>query len=371
MLRTGDDRIYFKGLDALRFLAFINVFIAHVFDLSVGPLENNSIYVLIKKYSHYGVYGVYFFFVLSGFLITYLLISEKENLKKVNIPFFYIRRSLRIWPLYIVALLIGFVIVPQYYFAIYGRTMETVAVWPYLMFLSNLFSSPESVALMVLWSIAVEEQFYLVWPFVVQFIPKKFFLWIIIAMVVGSYIWRSFIVESMAYAHTIGCLNELGLGGILAYLCYYKKESLKPFIEMKRSVIVLIYILGTVFFVTAGGFLYLLPVHFTYNQRVVYALFFAFIIFEQVYCKNSFIKLSRFEWLNKLGKMTYGMYIYHFTVIYFVVLMLRELGWNKSLWQVFTIQPIISLTMVLLLSTVSYKYFEKPFLRLKERFRIL
>ena len=107
-------KIYFPNLDGLRFFAFLAVFLAHSFYSESEEITELAVYKVFRSVGHLGMFGVNFFFVLSGFLITYLLIIEKKEYKNVNIPAFYVRRVLRIWPLYYLVILIGFMAVPTF-----------------------------------------------------------------------------------------------------------------------------------------------------------------------------------------------------------------------------------------------------------------
>ncbi len=104
--------VYFKNLDGLRFFAFLAVFISHA-TLFLGYSNLSPAFYSIKKYILVnGDVGVSFFFVLSGFLITYLLLKEKDGYGKISLKNFYIRRILRIWPVYFTTILVGFFILP-------------------------------------------------------------------------------------------------------------------------------------------------------------------------------------------------------------------------------------------------------------------
>ncbi len=107
-------RIFFPNLDGLRFFCFLSVFFFHAFgSTKYADVSQTELYWLLKKLLfENGVLGVNFFYVLSGFLITYLLIVEKEQFLKIKIGNFYIRRALRIWPLYFFCVLFGFFIFP-------------------------------------------------------------------------------------------------------------------------------------------------------------------------------------------------------------------------------------------------------------------
>ena len=118
-------KVYFNNLDALRFLAFLSVFVSHV-ALFLGYESNNHSFNFIKKvFLVHGDLGVNFFFVLSGFLITFLLLTEKDNSKNISLPHFYLRRILRIWPLYFLTLFLGF-------FVIYPIALKSGINFPFL-----------------------------------------------------------------------------------------------------------------------------------------------------------------------------------------------------------------------------------------------
>src|SRR5690349_4366985 len=106
-------KIYFENLDGLRFFCFLFVFFFHSFHTEFDYIKSTDFYQHIKKdIFGNGNLGVNFFFVLSGFLITYLLIEEKELNSQIDIKKFWIRRILRIWPLFYLCVIIGFFIFP-------------------------------------------------------------------------------------------------------------------------------------------------------------------------------------------------------------------------------------------------------------------
>ena len=127
---TGDkktvDRLYFENLDGLRFFCFLSVFLFHSFETENASIQNSpAFYTLKETLFGNGFLGVNFFFVLSGFLITYLLIKEKKANNKIQFINFWIRRILRIWPLYFACLFYGFVIFPYTKILAGGAPTET------------------------------------------------------------------------------------------------------------------------------------------------------------------------------------------------------------------------------------------------------
>lgn len=167
--------MYFPNLDGLRFYAFLAVFFAHSFWTEFDYISNNQLFSLLKIVAYKGVLGVNFFFVLSGFLITYLLLEEKAATGKIDILAFYMRRVLRIWPLYYFVIFVGFVLIPYVQSRLGQPTPESANLFQYLFFIGNFGDKPTSAVLGILWSIAVEEQFYLVWPIVFSLVPPRFY----------------------------------------------------------------------------------------------------------------------------------------------------------------------------------------------------
>ena len=109
---NSNSNIYFTGLNGLRFLAAMAVVITHI-ELIKGQMFCENLWSTNKLIFELGGLGVIFFFVLSGFLITYLLLEEKKVSGTVSVKKFYARRILRIWPLYYLIIVLGFFILPH------------------------------------------------------------------------------------------------------------------------------------------------------------------------------------------------------------------------------------------------------------------
>jgi peptidoglycan/LPS O-acetylase OafA/YrhL len=154
----------FPNLNAYRFLAALLVVFHHV-----EQIRYNAHLVNLKQYSLFnnGGLAVQFFFVLSGFLITYLLFNELESTKNISLPTFYLKRILRIWPLYYVLVFLGFVVLPlamskQASFINKFPYLNAEGLMLYLCILPNIANAIWSKHFLIsLWSIGVEEQFYL------------------------------------------------------------------------------------------------------------------------------------------------------------------------------------------------------------------
>jgi len=130
-------KLFFPNLDALRFFAFFAVFLFHSFYTEYDFIKKSHIYNFANTLCSNGDLGVNFFFVLSGFLITYLLLNEESLKGKINVYYFYIRRILRIWPLYFACVAFGFLIFPQIKLIFGEVPVETANPVLFFTFLSN------------------------------------------------------------------------------------------------------------------------------------------------------------------------------------------------------------------------------------------
>jgi peptidoglycan/LPS O-acetylase OafA/YrhL len=169
---SSSDRLYFPGLNGLRFVAAFMVMVSHIEQLKKDENLANLDHLPIIGQS--GQNGVSLFFVLSGFLITYLLLQEDRATGTIDIRKFYIRRILRIWPLYYLIVGLGFFVLPWCMEASGLQNALITAYWPklilFLLFLPNLamVAFPQVPFTAQVWSIGTEEQFYLIWPLLLK-----------------------------------------------------------------------------------------------------------------------------------------------------------------------------------------------------------
>lgn len=366
-------KTYFDNLDALRFFSFLSVFFYHSFFTEFENIKNSGLYYFIKKdVFGNGNLGVNFFFVLSGFLITFLLIQEKMNSGKINIINFYIRRVLRIWPLYFFAVLFGFYLFPIIKGFFGEQSTETAHILSYLTFTSNFDfiknGLPDASILGVLWSIAIEEQFYIAWPLILSILPIRKYWIAFLSILLASWIFRVY-YDTYIYheIHTLSCIGDMAIGGFGAWFILTQRGFLTKIENLTKPFILVIYFLALGIFLFRDELLY--PNFYVrIIERSFIALIFLFIILEQNYALKSFFKLSRFKTITKLGIITYGLYILHFLGILISLKLTNYLKINTHLWQVLLIETLIALTITIVISKWSYRFFEKPFLNLKSKF---
>jgi peptidoglycan/LPS O-acetylase OafA/YrhL len=351
---------YFKSIDTLRFLAFVAIFIFHF------PIQNSDngffteTILAIKKTLFI---GVDFFFVLSSFLLTHLALQEWNTSAQFSFKKFMARRILRIWPLYFLMVFAGFVLLP---FAanVLQHNVSIPPVGYYLFFVSNFYTVPHVFFLMFLWSIAVEEQLYLLFAIAYKFLIRYLFVFSILLIgIYITYICIAVPAHWAVYYTTVNYLPNFATGALLALFYFNSKDALQKISAISTISIVLIY------FATIAAICVALNLKYSIsNQLLSKALLcflFAFTLLEQTSFQNSLFKLERFATLTYLGKRTYGLYCFHGLVFTLYSLFPQELknGFGNQL-----LAFVVTFILTVLLALISYRYFESPFLQLKKKF---
>ncbi len=362
-------KLYFKNLNGLRFIAALMVLICHI--------------ELFKKYFHLnnfrentrflGFLGVDLFFVLSGFLITFLLIKEKEFFGKINFKNFYLRRILRIWPLYYLIVLLSLFVLPNFnVFFINGdffrfeSKIETVKIiLLFILILPNVLYLIKPVTFSAqTWSIGVEEQFYLIWPLFVQKFKNFKILFILIILVYWIVYWllKCSLFDNVNYIelirsfYTLFKMDVLSVGALGAVL-YNEKNKICVFINSNYVFIISIIILCLMYLILPNEIKFL---------RIFYAFLFLILILNLISNQN-LKNLFENKMFNHLGKISYGIYMYHQILIVLVINIVLKCFKNIGLLENIIIYSF-SIILTLLFSHFSYVYFETPLLNFKNKF---
>lgn len=298
---------YYKQLDGLRAIAIIGVMIAHWLqpDMQVGFFKSIPFAT-----------GVTLFFVISGFLITKILLDFKEenNLSGKNhfnsIKSFYLRRSLRIFPIYYLTifflLLIGF-----------DNTRELL---PWLTtYTTNIYMTLHGKhigSFTHFWSLAVEEQFYLFWGIVVLFIPKihlkNTIIFTILISIFFLYLFKFHSHYWLASTLVICCMHPLGLGALIAYFLKYEPDKINAMNLSKIKLILLglILIFIVIFVFKKPDTLY---TAFKDPGNPINSFIYALVVLIAV--RDGFNGLMKFivenKWMTYIGRISYGLYVYH------------------------------------------------------------
>lgn len=351
---------YFKSLDALRFLAFAAIFSFHFPIQIISQGIATEVFLAIKKSLFV---GVDFFFVLSSFLLTHLALQEWNASADFSFKKFMTRRVLRIWPLYFLIVVAGFVLLPAAAMVL-QHNVSLPPVGYYLFFVSNFYTVPHVFFLMFLWSIAVEEQLYLVFAVAYKLLIRYLFAFCILLIAIYiSYICIAVTAHWPVYYTTVNYLPNFATGALLALFYANKKELLKKISSINSISIAIIYI------ITIAAITFALNLKYSISSQLLskalLCFLFAFTLLEQTNFKNSLFKLERLTFLTYLGKRTYGLYCFHGVAFTLYSLLPQDLkiGFAQQL-----LAFVVTFILTVLLALISYRYFESPFLQLKKKF---
>lgn len=361
----------FKNLDGIRFLAFVGVFISHCFYPRDQSVKGGTLFKSINFFigdSHWGNLGLYIFFVMSGFLITYLLIHEHQACGKIHVGAFYIRRLLRIWPLYFFLLLINFFVYP----ILTDNPALSENRMPYFFFYANLDVIQHGFNKGIIghmWAISVEEQFYLLLPLLMLLIPIRYLHYMFGFIIVISLVFRAvhFLEPSILFHHSLSASFDIALGGLAAWLMYFNERVKEITASLSRTFIASVYLilLGALIFQD-----YLFSPSQLIFSLLLFQLFAAFILVEQNYAEHSFFKVGESKWITFLGKYAYGFFCYHIVCLRFTEAVAYKLGIRGNIGEVIVI-PLLGFLVTLTTGIISYHAFEIHFLKLKKKFTYL
>jgi peptidoglycan/LPS O-acetylase OafA/YrhL len=350
-----DNRLpYYKNLDGLRGVAALAVMVFHFFLTSelTRSLKDLELY---KSITEFGQHGVTLFFVLSGFVISRILFNKKG--KEGYFGDFYKRRALRIFPLYYLYLIVFFYVFP--YFIKGAPNTDFSKQLPVYLYLQNMrwLTCFDSIGPGHYWSLAVEEHFYLVWPLIVWLVPYRNMKGLIIVLIILGLPLKYYFVRNdidINY-NTFARFDQILLGSFLAVLERDNKFQVSK-INFKTIFIALLglFITGALVY----KFQNLFPTVKTLFKYNILGLFFFFIIFLLIFTNRNhvFNKFLESKPLQYLGKISYGLYVWHMLALSITVYFGIQLT---------SINFLIALMITILLAHISYFYYESFFLKFK------
>jgi peptidoglycan/LPS O-acetylase OafA/YrhL len=381
-MSNASSKVFFPSLNGLRFIAAFVVVIHH--------LEQIKLFFKLPSYFHewhfikiVGELGVTLFFTLSGFLITYLLLAEKERFKTIDVKKFYVRRILRIWPLYYLIIVLGLFVLPHIPFFNIPEYTEGVSdrlgvksIFYFLLLpnvVSNLFAYMPYLA--QTWSIGIEEQFYIIWPWLVKW--TKNYLGVLIGIVVGLmtittglYFFADHsadiskaapLTKAISFAYRFFAMLRIScmaIGGIGAYFLYTLNSNVLRIVYSRYTqAITLVLVLEMI----------LLGFEIPFINHEFYSLFFIILIMNLAANPDCLFNLEN-KLLDYLGKISYSIYMWHGVAI--IIGLKSAMAYNPHVDDFFSnaVYYAVTFAVSIALSVMSYEWYEMQFLKFKHLF---
>lgn len=372
---------YIKGLDGLRAIAISWVMLAHVSAASKWN-PNGQFDQIFQLISNTGWIGVQLFFVISGFLITKILLENKNRPKALK--FFFIRRSLRIFPIYYFSLFLAFFIYPIVFEPTARFSCEQDnQVWFWL-YLNNWTRAYIDFKVFPhLWSLAIEEQFYLIWPFIVTMLSRSRMVLVTVLMIFSAPIFRFYLYYHFpvwgeeseigaraAYNFTFARWDSIAIGSLLAI--FSSKKQTIEWLGNKALAIgaVLVFLIGYQTVMT-GGFAAVSSGFGLFSQTL--SAFLSGLILVVVLNNKWSISVRVLEqnFIRVVGKYSYAMYIFHLPIMLIWISCVKPIM-VSNVENVGIIFVLVNYVSVFLLSfaiaALSWRYIESPILSLKTKF---
>jgi len=350
-----------KGLDGIRGLAVIAVVLTHL-GVFGALLDLKLLPPALMPMIHGGT-GVQAFFVLSGFLITTLLIKEYNNTGSISIRHFILRRTLRIFPLYILFLIVV---------TLLHLVAPNITTWDSL-FYAYIYSYnfiPTGIYTSLIghtWSLAVEEHFYLVWPTVFLLLFGQYrlaLLGLVLTFIVSAPLLQLYLVRTglaagyfvgrwtfiAGYAIALGCLAAILIGS------QQTAQPARRFAEHPASLAFAALLYANSLYLTGDSW-FLQNIGGNFLRTIGIALALAWLYFNQ---GSRLVSALEFPPLKYIGLISYGIYMYQGLFL--------DTGPERIPGQIWPPGPGVGLLLLVLVAPLSYQYFEKPFLRLKSRY---
>lgn len=358
-------RKIYTQLDGFRFIFIALVLLEHWLPYAVF------------KYTKCGTIGVNLFFVLSGFLLGEILLEQKAKATPAGtiIKHFFIRRALRIFPLYFFVIIIYSIFFTSGNIFLWNATYTTN-----ILECIDLHRVPEEFT--HLWSLCVEEQFYLIFPFIIVFIPRGYFLKIFIAAIVIAFGWRLIAVTTPALQSDpnrwssrfpVAAFDALFGGGLLAYFKVHHYIRTCKFFSLRILPVLLFSLIATALFLTIQQDAFWTDLFLRLVSTFIGMIALGYAV--TIGYKGLFKRFLENSKIAYMGRISYGIYLFHPFIqeLYFKHFPMEKLERlcrhvPKLQYNMYIPNFVILFTVTILISVTSYSLFEKRFLNLKRYF---
>ncbi|HEV8512374.1 MAG TPA: acyltransferase [Cyclobacteriaceae bacterium] len=344
---------HIPSLDGFRMISICLVIFSHLILRSQNPYLLNLQFNL----GQFGILGVRIFFIISGFLITFLLLKEKAKTGTVNLRYFYIRRILRIFPvffLYLIALhtLNHFLNlnIPLSNFLGAALFIQNFGIWGDNWYLAHT------------WSLAVEEQFYIAWPIIFLFVPvatlkrKRVLCFVLmLGIFMRSFHYKFPDIADYFLAEFIMYADFLFAGCYIACLQFYNRQTVVDFINNISPKLVYISILAICIFTLFEFHPIYDKVFIPLSGTVILICVSFLLIYFTVREKSPGFRLLNLPVVIFIGQLSYSLYLWQ-----------QLFFGNTGLWLNEAPENIV---MIFIVALFSYYVVEKPILKIREKFR--
>jgi peptidoglycan/LPS O-acetylase OafA/YrhL len=363
---SSNSKYYFPQLDSIRGLSFLAVYFVHAYHPDFG----SGFFRELLQYLYNNLaLSIDVFFILSSFLLTWLGINEyklKGNFSFVN---YFIRRALRIWPLYILLMIFSFIIVPY----VAANSSEHVTLPPayyYLLFISNFYLEGHVYFLRFLWTLSVEEQFYLLWGICLLLFQKRIMACVLMLTGVSiAYTIYAAKTGADGYYNTLIYLFDFAVGILAAVWLHKDNRVIAQFKKMNGAKNISFLLLFPLLFIMMFCVDYFSAGFFggwtDIVLRYLFVIYTGFFIIDQMANEKPVLKLAKQRFLIYTGRISYGLYCFHGIVLTFGLYFLQKM----EVYPAAFLQTILFLVANYIIAVISYQFVEKPFLKLKNKLR--
>jgi len=356
------------GLNGLRAIAASFVLFSHVYQ--IAGIEGDA--RAKAFYWHHNLLGgnmVNLFFVISGFIITHILFQEKNRTGTISLRHFYLKRILRIWPIYFGIILLVFLIgyFTNWYDGYSKLNLAGALMLGFFVMNFQLFIPGTRISVLPhYWSLSIEEQFYFLWPAFFKYLKGKRSLYFPIIVVLGVIaarglvvvlyrFWPSQLLLDILETLSLSKFGSISLGVIAAGLLHYGHPLLryiyKPGLQLVSWVVFLLTIV--------------LDFKIPYIHYELTAVMFAVVVLNVTTNPSSLLKMEN-RFLDSTGMISYGLYMFHWPLIPLIILVVKQTGCWTFMQQTYQIPMVlISFALTWGVAWISYRYFESYFLSLR------
>jgi peptidoglycan/LPS O-acetylase OafA/YrhL len=355
-------------LDGLRGIAILLVISFHYINNQL--INSQDIWgKFLAKITSFGWVGVDLFFVLSGFLITTILIKNKKSEKYFST--FYIRRIVRIVPTYFLLLFFFVIIISSPCFSAnyFLSGNNIIPLWSYFTMTHNFYmgrlGNMGNSALSVSWSIGIEEQFYIIFPFIVYFLKEKYLPILLVLLIILASIFRAQFngwIPTYVYLHCR--MDSICFGALIAYLNIHR--DMKRWVSLYSKWLITLFLID----VLVCAFLYIKYNDLGSIKHTLFALLFSIaLIFALIDKKTLYGTILRNKILTQIGAMSYSLYLFH----YIILGLFQDLIGNKTGIVIQNkmdfIVSIGALFFAFVLSMVTFNLIETPLVNYGKKYK--